>query len=142
MSTKICYLVIEGTEERELLETAIRETELGYVAISAKSIERAKERFRDEASFSPDYVFIDWNVNLLSFIRAIPHLANTPVIVYATEMNTAAINEARRLGATHCMLKTTHEIAMTKVLLNLFESKVVPFVLVYPADDVQSSFIR
>jgi len=78
----------------------------------------------------------------LKYVRAIPRLANTPVIVYTTDLNTAGINEARRTGATHIVLKTTHEIALTQVLLQLFQGKLIPFVLVYPAGDEQSSFRR
>jgi len=58
MSNKICHLIIEDTHERNLLETAIRETELGYECVIAKTIERAKERFRDEPTFQPDYILL------------------------------------------------------------------------------------
>jgi|ERR1043165_2063820 DNA-binding NarL/FixJ family response regulator len=142
MDTKTCYLVIEDADERDLLETALRETELGYTAIVARTFERAKERIQNEADFNPDYLFIDHNLQMLNYIRSVPRLANAQVVIYSTGLNTAEINELRRMGASHVILKTTHEIAMTKILLQLFTNRVVPFVVAYPADEVQSSFFR
>ena len=140
MSNKINYLVIDDTDKRDLLETAISETELGYDCIIAKTIERAKERLSSEPDFQPGYIFMDWNLELLNFIKAIPHLANSQVIVYG-DLHAEAINEAKAAGASHCLLKTTHETAMTKVLHHLFEDKQAPFVLVFPVDE-RSGYLR
>lgn len=142
MGNTICYLIIDDTEERELLETAIRETELGYESASAKSFERAIERFNREPDFRPDYIFMSWNAELLKKIKAIPRLTDVPVIVYTAEINTEGLEEAKRLGAAHCLLKTTHEIALTRLLLKLFKYGGGGFVLVYPAEEEQNAFLR
>jgi len=129
MTNKICYLIIEDPKDGNLLNTGIRETELGYVSIVASSMERVVERLEGDPSFLPDYIFIDWDIDMLREIKASPHLANSAVIIYTGDMSTAEINEAKQIGAAHCLLKTTHDTALTAILLHLFKDENIPFVL-------------
>src|SRR5687767_32577 len=98
MLNKICYLVIDDTDERELLETAIRETELGYERVADKSLERAKERFTREPEFHPAYIFIDWNLPLLEYIKSFAHLADVPVVIYTADISAGEIEQAKQAG--------------------------------------------
>lgn len=139
METKTAYVIIEDEDESELIEVAVRETELSYDCIIAGSIERAKERLSKEPDFKPDYIFIDWNADLLKFIKGIPHLTDAQTIIYASDIDAKGIREAREGGASHCVLKTTHDTALSKVLQQLFSEKHVPYVLVYAAEEERSS---
>jgi hypothetical protein len=143
MKNKICYLIIDDKDERELLNTAITETELGYEVIMDKSIERAKERFSREPDFHPSYFFIDWNLSLVKYVKGFSHLADVPVIVYTADVNAPEIEELKQLGVSHCLLETTHETALTSILLRLFANKEgEPFVLVYHPPEESRGFLR
>jgi len=131
MKNKICYTVIEDADDRDLLEAGIRETEFGYECIADKSIDRAKERFIRDPDFHPDYIFIDWNKDILQFIKKVPRLSNIPVIVYTANLNAEEIAEAKRLGAAHCVFITTHENALAHTLVHLFRGNASDFVMVY-----------
>ena len=130
MGKKICYLIIEDVEERQLLSTAIDETELDYEVIMDRSIERAKERFSRESEFHPAYVFVDYNIGLLNYIKSFSQFTEVPVVIYTAEINTAEIAEAKKARAAHCVLKTTHETALTSILLKLFLNSEDSFVMV------------
>ncbi len=135
MQSKSCYIIIKDDEDRDLLETTLRETDLGYEVIAAHSMERVKERLDKSPDFLPTYIFIDWDIELLKHIKSIGRLTKTKVIVYATNMNSDEFEQARQLGAENCILKATNDTGLKPLLMPLLEGRATSFVLVYPGQE-------
>ncbi|MCW5907373.1 MAG: hypothetical protein KIS94_05910 [Chitinophagales bacterium] len=138
MKPNVNFLIIEDQDELDLLVDSIRETGLKYENIIPRSIEQAKDRLLNDTNFNPDYIFIEWNPELLRFIRSIPRLSNTEVIVYVINVNTDDFKQAKLLGATHVLLKTTHETTLSRVLYSLYQTTDNHFVMSYHADKANS----
>ena len=98
MKKKVCYIIVEDSVNRNLLDISIRETELGYDRDVAKTFDRAYERLNKELSFCPDYIFIDWNVDFLREIKSLEHLKDSQVIVYTANLNENDIVKVKLIG--------------------------------------------
>lgn len=141
MKTKMNFIMVEDEDEQDLLTASIRETGLDYESIVSRSIEQAKDRLLNDTDFIPDYIFMDWNPGLLSFIRSIPKLSHTKVIVYVINVDSEEFKQAELLDATHVLLKTTHETSLSKVLQNLYLAPNNSFVMSYSAEE-NNSYLR
>lgn len=105
MNTKICFLIDDDDDDREIFETALYEIDNTICCMTATSGVDALRKLKVQENFIPDYIFIDLNMPVvngkecLSEIKKIKRFQDVPVVMYSTCMREDDIEEARKLGA-------------------------------------------
>lgn len=106
MKAKICFLIDDDDDDREIFETALYNVDKQLCCITAASSTDALRRLARQENFTPDYIFIDLHMpcvdgkQCLAEIKKLERLTGIPVIVYSTSMAIKDIEDTRRLGAT------------------------------------------
>jgi CheY-like chemotaxis protein len=105
MENKICYLIDDDDDDREIFGTALANIDEAICFMSAASAIEALQRLEDQDNFTPDYIFIDLHMPVvdgkqcLSQIKKMNRFKNVPVVIYSTSISPKDIDDARRLGA-------------------------------------------
>lgn len=130
-----CFLIDDDVDDREIFALALADTDKNMQLFTAINCKAAIDKFVDEHDFIPDYIFLDLNMpgmngfECLARIKEMPHLCERPVIIYSTSSNVNYFEETRRLGATHYLVKPNRIEELTRILIDIFEKKELPYVL-------------
>ena len=112
-SSKIisCMLIDDDLDDQEVFRMALERIDPDIVCLFANDGVRGLERLYVDASFIPDFIFVDINMpringlECIKEIRKISWLKDVPLYVYSTSLNPASIEECKRHGATDCVEK-------------------------------------
>lgn len=105
MDSKICLLIDDSDNDREVFEMALYNVDKGICCITASSSLQALRTLSQHESFAPDYIFVDLHMprvdgkRCLTLLKQLNHLRNTPVITYSYAVAAQDIEDTRRLGA-------------------------------------------
>jgi CheY-like chemotaxis protein len=105
MRSKICFLIDDDDDDREILETVLYRIHKDICCITAINGAQALLHLSRYKYFIPDYIFIDLHMprmdgkQCLAEIKKQRRLKNTPVIMYSTSTAAEDIEETRKLGA-------------------------------------------
>ncbi len=106
-----CMLIDDDLDDQEVFRMALERIDPEIVCLFANDGVRGLERLYVDASFVPDFIFVDINMpringlECIKEIRKINWLANVPLYVYSTSLDPAAISLCKSLGATDCVQK-------------------------------------
>ncbi|MBT1699533.1 response regulator [Fulvivirgaceae bacterium PWU4] len=126
METKICYLIDDDDDDRELFETALYHVTQEMCFMTATSGVEALQQFCGHEDFTPDYIFIDLHMPVidgkecLAEIKKINRFKDIPVVMYSTSMAQQDIDDTRKLGATAYISKPYSMAQLEKMLQTFF----------------------
>ena len=130
-----CFLIDDDSDDREIFAMALEDADKLCKCITAKSGIDALQILNADQTFAPDYIFLDLNMPLLPGtkclmeIKQIPRLVDTPVIIYTTSSHEKDIEESKRLGAAHFLVKAPGLKSLTQMLSAIFRKQTLPFYL-------------
>jgi PleD family two-component response regulator len=105
---KHILLIDDDEDELDIFNEALNALPVNFACSQAKNTEQAVELTR---SFSPDYIFIDYNMprtnglECLQTLKKIKALSDVRFIIYSNFIDDVTSRKAVSLGATACMKK-------------------------------------
>lgn len=126
MKEKICFLIDDDEDDREIFQLAMQKVK-DVKCITSHNGKDAIKKLSDE-NFNPDFIFLDLNMPMMNGreclreIRKIKHLKKTAVYIYTTssaEEDKAALT---KLGATGFITKP----ASIQMLVEILTSYIHP----------------
>ncbi len=130
-----CFIIDDDSDDQEIFASAIKKIKKTYRCITANNCSDALKKLKNDESFTPDYIFLDLNMPRLSGkacleeIKKIPRLKNVPIIIYTTSSYQKDIEETKKLGASHYLIKPSNTNYLTKILAGLFQNQNLSFSL-------------
>jgi CheY-like chemotaxis protein len=131
MEAKICYLIDDDDDDREIFETALYQIDDDICLLTAASGTEALSKLSRHENFTPDYIFIDLHMPVvdgkacLSAIKKIARFKDIPVVMYSTSISPKDMDEAYRLGAAAYITKP-YNISMLETSLHSFFAQYHP----------------
>jgi CheY-like chemotaxis protein len=104
--------VDDDVEDIEIFCEAIKALDSSIKCLIAQNGKKAMDILH--AELLPDFIFLDINMpvingkSILTEIRKNKKFENTPVVMYSTTVNPAEIEEYKKLGANHFLIKHNH----------------------------------
>src|SRR5688572_15796856 len=108
---KKLFIIDDDVEDQEIFMEALKEVDPKIVCYSATSGDEAIKKLQEEMLFFPDLIFLDMNMpklngkQVLKELKDVRALSKIPVIMYSTSFAPRDIDEIRKLGAVHHLLK-------------------------------------
>lgn len=108
----VIMYVDDDVEDIEIFCEAVKVTDPSIQCLVAENGRKAMDIL--QAELLPDFIFLDINMpvingkSILTEIRKDNKFENTPVVMYSTTMNPVEIEEYKKLGATHFLIKHNH----------------------------------
>ncbi|MXN91334.1 response regulator [Flavobacterium sp. Sd200] len=133
MKTKVCFLIDDDEDDREIFSLALEKATNSYSCITASSGPDALALLNADAPFTPDIIFLDLNMPLMPGKECLQHiknntkLANIPVIIYTTSSYSKDIDDTRSLGASHFLVKPPGLGILTRALKRLLSGEELPY---------------
>lgn len=133
MGSPVCFLIDDDEDDREIFILALQKANAQFSCISANSGQEAITILSADTAPTPDFIFIDLNMPLmhgkecLAYLKNIPRFANTPVIIYTTSSYSKDVEETRRLGASHFLVKPPGMGILTNVLKRILDKEALPY---------------
>lgn len=133
MAETICFLIDDDFDDQEIFALALEDLGNNCQCITANSGLQALEKLRSDHSFIPDFIFLDMNMPLMSGkqclkeIKNLSRLKEVVVIMYTTSSNIRDMEETRKLGASHYLVKPSSITELSNVLDELLQKQKLPF---------------
>ncbi len=126
-----CFLIDDDFDDQQHFETALNNTtkiknDLVFKCIMADMGTEALIKLNGDASFIPDYIFLDLNMPRMSGkeclveIKKIERLNAVPVIIYSTSSDPKDIEETKQMGASSFLIKPQNLNVLTEALSEYF----------------------
>lgn len=131
--TNVCFLIDDDEDDREIFELALEKANSSYSCITAKNGHDALAILNADTSIAPDFIFVDLNMPLmpgkecLQHIKSDPRFSNTPIVIYTTSSYGKDIDETRRLGASHFLVKPPGLGILTRALASILNGESLPY---------------
>lgn len=128
MDAKICYLIDDDDDDREIFETALYHIDDDICLLTATSGIEALKKLSQPENFTPDYIFVDLHMPVvdgkacLSAIKKIERFRDIPIVMYSTSISPKDMDEAHKLGAAAYITKP-YNITMLENSLHSFFSQ-------------------
>ncbi|MCO6147475.1 response regulator [Flavobacterium sp. NRK1] len=134
MSLRSCFLIDDDEDDREIFALALKKAKAEFVCTMAKNGKEALLH-ASKGDFVPGYIFVDLNMPMISGrecvaeLKKIDRLADVPVIVYTTSSFDKDIEDLKKMGVNHYLVKPRSFSALATILKTLFTKKELPFLL-------------
>jgi len=108
---KICFLIDDDIDDQEIFTLVLKSVNPAITCVTANDGIEAVAKLTTEATFNPDYIFLDLNMprmsgkECLQEIKKIGRLNGTPIVIYSTSSEQKDILETRALGASDYLEK-------------------------------------
>lgn len=135
MSDLTCFLIDDDPDDREIFTLALEDVDKSYKCVTAQNGIDAIQKLSTDHTFVPDLIFLDLNMPIMSGkqclneIRKIPRLDLIPIIIYTTSSYAQDIEETRKLGASHFLIKPSSIRILTNCLTELLKKESPPFLI-------------
>lgn len=130
-----CFLIDDDPDDREIFALALEEADNSYRCVTALNGIDAIQKLSTDDTFIPDLIFLDLNMPImngkqcLNEIRKIPRLDPIPIIIYTTSSYAQDIEETKKLGASHFLIKPSSIRILTNCLTELLKKESPPFLI-------------
>jgi len=134
MSQRSCFLIDDDEDDREIFAMALKKANADFVCSMAKNGRDALDIVAN-SDFVPNYIFIDLNMPMvsgrdcLSALKKVKRFEGVPIIVYTTSSHSTDINDTKKLGADHYLVKPTSIVVLSQLLNDVFTKNDLPFLL-------------
>jgi CheY-like chemotaxis protein len=132
----VFFLIDDDPDDREIFSIALEDASKNCKCITARSGLDALDKLKTDENLTPDYIFLDLNMPILSGkdclveLKKIPRLSAIPVVIYTTSSLDKDIEEIKLLGASHYLIKPSNMKTLTKILLEFMNTnQPAPFLL-------------
>jgi CheY-like chemotaxis protein len=108
---KRLLIIDDDVEDQEIFLEALKEVDKSVVCYTATSGEDAFKRMETDLVMLPDLIFLDLNMPKLNGKQVLKEIKNNrqfrhiPVIMYSTSFAPRDIDEIKKVGAIHHLLK-------------------------------------
>ena len=108
---RTCFLIDDDIDDHEIFAMAIQKVDQKIDLRSATDCLEGLKKLQNDASFVPDYIFLDINMprmnglQCLPEIKKLPHLKDAKVIMYSTSSDEDIKQTTRKLGADDFIVK-------------------------------------
>jgi CheY-like chemotaxis protein len=123
-TSKIVFIIDDDADDREIFTDVLKDIDGGYEVWQSESADDAMLRMRLSRNL-PHYIFLDLNmprVNGLECLKAFKENSNLrpiPIFLYSTTVKARDVEQARSLGASGIISKTSNIKALRKALAKL-----------------------
>src|SRR5687767_4251619 len=123
----VVMYVDDDPEDIEIFIEAVRECDRSVQCLVAQNGKQAMDILH--ADLLPDFVFLDINMPvingkvLLTEIRKDKKFKDIPVIMYSTSMDPREIEEYKKMGADHFLIKHNHFQDLCDAVSEILHSK-------------------
>jgi CheY-like chemotaxis protein len=106
-----CFLIDDDLDDQELFIMALQEVNRDMACVIANDGIEALQKLKTDASFVPDYIFLDVNMpkmnglQCLAEIKKLSHLQDVDVIMFSTSSDKNIVEKSKELGATDFQVK-------------------------------------
>lgn len=106
-----CFLIDDDLDDQELFVMALQEVDKEMACTIANDGIEALQKLKNDASFVPDYIFLDVNMpkmnglQCLAEIKKLSHLKDVEVIMFSTSSDKNIVQKSKELGATDFQVK-------------------------------------
>jgi CheY-like chemotaxis protein len=134
-STLAAFFVDDDADDRLLFSYAINDLDVKVHLKTASNGLDALETLKADQSFVPDFIFLDLNMpymngkECLAEIKKIPKLQPATIIIYTTSSNKKDMEETKKLGADHYLVKPYDIDNLTFLLKSIFKKESIPFLI-------------
>lgn len=124
-----CFLIDDDKDDQEIFLMALEDIGVSVSCITANNGSDALQKFAEDETFLPDYIFLDLNMpkingrQCLIEIKKINRLKNIPVIIYSTSSAQRDKTETEILGASAFITKPSSISEFSKILSDVFIQK-------------------
>jgi CheY-like chemotaxis protein len=124
----VVLYVDDDPEDIEIFIEAVKECDQSTKCLVAQNGKQAMNILH--ANPLPDFVFLDINMPvingriLLAEIRKDSKFKNIPVIMYSTTMDKREIEEYKKMGANHFLIKHNHFKDLCDAVSGILKSKI------------------
>lgn len=124
---KITVLIDDDADDIQFLREALLDVDQDVVCYDFVSPLDAVEALSKDASLTPDFVFIDFNMPTLNGLeclvqlRTLPQMSNTKFIINSTHIDEVMKNEFMSNGAFHVFQKPYKVQSYLKILSQILK---------------------
>ncbi len=135
MSSYTCFLIDDDPDDREIFALALEEADKEYKCATASNGIDAIKQLNEDDSFIPHLIFLDLNMPImngkqcLNEIRKIRRISSVPIIIYTTSSYAQDMEETKKLGASHFLIKPSSIRILTNCLTELLKKENPPFLI-------------
>jgi PleD family two-component response regulator len=125
MSRK-CFLIDDDHDDQEIFGMAMESISTPLDCVYADDAIQALEILKTDSEFTPDYIFIDFNmprmngIQCLQEIRKMTRLAGSRIIMYSTSSEKKLMDRSRESGAHDFIVKPSSIALLTTRLEEVF----------------------
>jgi CheY-like chemotaxis protein len=126
MDAKICYLIDDDDDDREIFELALYNIDEDICLLTARSGTEALQQLSQQENFTPDYIFVDLHMPVVDgkaclwAIKNIERFKNTPIVMYTTSISQKDKDDTLKLGAAAYISKPYSISVLEKSLQSFF----------------------
>jgi CheY-like chemotaxis protein len=108
---KTLFLIDDDADDLEFFCEAVSAIDQSIICFKSSDSERTLRSFQNYDVPLPDLIFLDLNMPLvdgrtfLTELKKLKCYANVPVVIYSTSAHPKDIEETRKLGAAHFLMK-------------------------------------
>lgn len=125
MKQKILLIIDDDPDDREFFCDALKDVDGSAICYTFKSGLEALDALSSDRSPTPDFIFLDLNMPVLSGkqclteLKKIKRLDRTHIIIYTTSKLTDDFSETIHMGAMHFLTKPTTYTDLCEALSNV-----------------------
>jgi CheY-like chemotaxis protein len=125
-------IIDDDDDDRILLREALEEVGCRPLCLAASDGYEALKSLRNADYPKPEVIFLDLNMPRVNGIQCLRELKkdkslqNIPVIIYTTSKQESDKEQTKTLGAAFFLTKPTSFNKLCQILLQLFETKILP----------------
>jgi len=127
MQPKIkCLIIDDDRDDQEIFIMCAGQVNENLQCAAFSDPAAAVETLQADASYTPDYIFVDMNmpkmngIQCLGKLRAIQRLCATQIFMYSTTSEKNTLSESQRLGANGFIIKPTKTADLRARLTAIF----------------------
>lgn len=120
-------MIDDDIDDQEIFTLVLKSVNPTINCVTASDGIEAVTKLMTEASFNPDYIFLDLNMprmsgkECLQEIKKIDRLKGTPIVIYSTSSEQKDILETRALGASDYLEKQSSLVELKNRLAHYFK---------------------
>jgi iron complex outermembrane recepter protein len=130
------FLIDDDTDDQEIFSIALEQAHDNAQCIFANDGIHALEKINSDHTLVPDFIFIDMNMprmngqQCLQEIKKINRLRNVPVFMLSTSMDSASMDEHKKLGAVDFIVKPSDINSLTNMLAKILRARMMTMAIV------------
>jgi CheY-like chemotaxis protein len=121
-----CLLIDDDSDDRQIFSIALKKISAKVELSTAESGIKALEKLKADASYIPDFIFLDLNMPVMNGfecmreLKKLDHLRSAKIIIYTTSSDERDMEESKNMGAFRFVTKPFDINDLVTVLSEIF----------------------